>query len=45
MEIREITLEELDPEKFIKMKVAEISKAVGKGIAINALSGGVDSSA
>jgi GMP synthase (glutamine-hydrolysing) len=44
MEIREITLEELDPEKFIKEQVAQISKAVGKGIAINALSGGVDSS-
>jgi GMP synthase (glutamine-hydrolysing) len=44
MDILEITLEELDPEKFIKMKVAEISRAVGKGIAINALSGGVDSS-
>jgi GMP synthase (glutamine-hydrolysing) len=44
MEIREITLEELDPDKFIKQQVAGISKAVGKGIAINALSGGVDSS-
>jgi len=44
MEIREITLEELDPDKFIKEQVAAISKAVGKGIAINALSGGVDSS-
>jgi GMP synthase (glutamine-hydrolysing) len=44
MEIREITLEQLEPEKFIKEQVAEISRAVGKGIAINALSGGVDSS-
>jgi len=44
MEIREITLEELDSEKFIKEQVAQISNAVGKGIAINALSGGVDSS-
>jgi len=44
MEIREITMEELDPGKFIKEQVAGISRAVGKGIAINALSGGVDSS-
>ena len=44
MEIREITLEQLDPERFIREKVADISKAVGKGLAINALSGGVDSS-
>ena len=44
MEIHEITLEELDPDNFIKEQVAAISKAVGKGIAINALSGGVDSS-
>ena len=44
MEIQEIKLEELVPEKFIEEKVAQISKAVGKGLAINALSGGVDSS-
>ena len=40
----EITVQELDTEKFIAEKVAEIKKAVGKGTAINALSGGVDSS-
>ncbi|MEA3342922.1 MAG: asparagine synthase-related protein [archaeon] len=44
MEIKEITLEELDTEKFIGEKVKEISSAVGDGLAINALSGGVDSS-
>jgi len=44
MEIREIKTEELEPEKFIKQKVEEISSAVGDGLAINALSGGVDSS-
>ncbi len=40
----EITLQELDAERFIAEKVAEIKEAVGKGTAINALSGGVDSS-
>jgi len=44
MEIKEIRAEELNPEKFIEEKVAEISSSVGDGIAINALSGGVDSS-
>ncbi|MDX9725098.1 MAG: hypothetical protein RBT38_01835 [Bacteroidales bacterium] len=40
----EIKLQDLDPEKFIDEKVNEIKSAVGEGIAINALSGGVDSS-
>jgi len=44
MKIKEIKLEELDPEKFIEEKVREISSIVGNNIAINALSGGVDSS-
>jgi len=44
MEIKEITLEELDPEKFIAEKIEEISSTIGNGVAINALSGGVDSS-
>lgn len=44
MEIKEITLDELDAEKFIAEKVEEISSTVGDGLAINALSGGVDSS-
>lgn len=42
--IKEITLKELNTEKFIDEQVKEISAAVGSGIAINALSGGVDSS-
>lgn len=42
--IKEITARELDPEDFIKNKVKEIRDAVGDDIAINALSGGVDSS-
>jgi len=40
----EITVQELNPEQFIAEKVTEIKEAVGKGTAINALSGGVDSS-
>ena len=42
--VKEITARQLDPEKFIDEKVEEIKSAVGDGIAINALSGGVDSS-
>lgn len=41
---REIRDDELYPEEFIADKVREIAEAVGDGIAINALSGGVDSS-
>jgi GMP synthase (glutamine-hydrolysing) len=44
MEIKEIKISELNPEKFIEEKIQEISSTVGDGIAINALSGGVDSS-
>ncbi|MBW1692356.1 MAG: ExsB family transcriptional regulator [Deltaproteobacteria bacterium] len=44
METKEITIDELDPEKFIAEQVEKISSAVGSGSAINALSGGVDSS-
>ena len=43
--IEEIRIEDLDPEAFIRDQVEQISAAVGDGIAINALSGGVDSSA
>ncbi|MEE8385989.1 MAG: ExsB family transcriptional regulator, partial [Dehalococcoidia bacterium] len=43
--IKEIRIEDLDPEAFIQEKAEEISATVGDGIAINALSGGVDSSA
>ena len=42
--IKEITARELDPEQFIQEKVSEIKSAVAGGTAINALSGGVDSS-
>jgi len=42
--IREITAHELDPESFIREKVEDIRRTVGEGWAINALSGGVDSS-
>lgn len=45
MEIKEITLKDLSPKKFIAEKINEISSIVGRGLAINALSGGVDSSA
>jgi GMP synthase (glutamine-hydrolysing) len=42
--IKEITAQELDPQSFIDQRVEEIRHAVGDGWAINALSGGVDSS-
>jgi GMP synthase (glutamine-hydrolysing) len=45
MSIEEITVEQLNPDDFVARQVKEISDAVGDGIAINALSGGVDSSA
>ena len=40
----EIAVEELKTEDFISEKIKEIKDAVGDGTAINALSGGVDSS-
>jgi GMP synthase (glutamine-hydrolysing) len=40
----EITAQELDPQSFADEKVDEIRRIVGAGRAINALSGGVDSS-
>jgi GMP synthase (glutamine-hydrolysing) len=43
--IKEVTVRELNPQAFIEEKVREISQVVGQGLAINALSGGVDSSA
>lgn len=39
-----ITLQELDVVNFITEKVKHIRETVGEGVAINALSGGVDSS-
>ena len=41
---KEITLRELNTGRFIGEKVRDIRETVGEGIAINALSGGVDSS-
>ena len=43
--IKEIKAKDLNPQEFINQKADQISKAVGDGVAINALSGGVDSSA
>ena len=45
MQIKEITARDLNPKEFIAKKAQEISAQVGDGLAINALSGGVDSSA
>jgi len=44
-QVKEITASQLDTQEFISEKAAEIAQAVGNGLAINALSGGVDSSA
>ena len=44
MKIQEIKAKDLKPKKFIDEKVREIREIAGDGIAINALSGGVDSS-
>jgi len=44
MSVEEITLEKLDPGKFIEEQCSAIAEQVAGGLAINALSGGVDSS-
>jgi len=44
MKIQEIKAKDLKPKKFIDEKVREIREMAGDGIAISALSGGVDSS-
>jgi GMP synthase (glutamine-hydrolysing) len=44
MPIAEIPISSLDPQQFIAEQVRKISATAGKGLAINALSGGVDSS-
>ena len=41
---KEITAQELNTDRFINEKVKEIREAIEDGMAINALSGGVDSS-
>ena len=43
MEANEIQLQDLDVEAFIDAQVKAIGEAVGDGLAVNALSGGVDS--
>ncbi len=45
MTIEAIKVQDLNPTEFIDQQIKEISAAVGDGLAINALSGGVDSSA
>ncbi|NQT75406.1 MAG: ExsB family transcriptional regulator [Candidatus Omnitrophica bacterium] len=45
MAVKEIVLKDLDVTKFIEEKAKEVAGLVGDGVAINALSGGVDSSA
>jgi GMP synthase (glutamine-hydrolysing) len=43
-DVKEIATKDLDTESFIKEKIDEIAATVGDGLAVNALSGGVDSS-
>jgi len=45
MALEELELADLDASAFITEQAAEVSAAVGDGVAVNALSGGVDSSA
>ena len=45
MDVKELTMGKLNPKMFIEEKIREIASTVGSGLAINALSGGVDSSA
>jgi GMP synthase (glutamine-hydrolysing) len=44
MKIEEIEAKDLNLQRFIEEKIAEIASLVGSGLAVNALSGGVDSS-
>jgi len=44
MKIHQIKAKDLKPKKFVDAKVREIREIAGDGIAISALSGGVDSS-
>ncbi|MBN1794180.1 MAG: ExsB family transcriptional regulator [Candidatus Omnitrophica bacterium] len=43
-EVAEIKSVDLNPQEFIETQIADIARLVGGGTAINALSGGVDSS-
>ncbi|MBM3791749.1 MAG: ExsB family transcriptional regulator, partial [Acidobacteria bacterium] len=42
--VTEIPADTLNPQEFIEEKIQELRRVVGSGLAINALSGGVDSS-
>lgn len=44
MKIEEMEVKDLNPQRFIEEKIAEIASLAGTGLTINALSGGVDSS-
>lgn len=44
MNVKEITPEQLNVEQFINEQVESLRRTVGEGLAVNALSGGVDSS-
>ncbi len=44
MDIKEIKLRDLNPKAFIEGQMESLRKTVGDGIAVVALSGGVDSS-
>jgi len=44
MALREVKLQDLDTEDFVQEKVNQLVTTVGEGLAMNALSGGVDSS-
>jgi GMP synthase (glutamine-hydrolysing) len=44
MDVEEIKLENLNPEKFVEDQIRNIDETVGNGLAVDALSGGVDSS-
>ncbi|MFO7651354.1 MAG: ExsB family transcriptional regulator [bacterium] len=44
MNVKEITPEQLNIEQFINEQVESLRRTVGEGLAVNALSGGVDSS-
>jgi GMP synthase (glutamine-hydrolysing) len=45
MKIEEIKVKDLNIEKFIEQKTGELADIVGDGVAVTALSGGVDSAA
>jgi len=44
MKVKELSIEDLEPLEFIDEKVKEITSIVGENVAVNAMSGGVDSS-